>query len=142
MVKVIYDKILDELREDTSAGSSSSVLQVTDVAVEAGVIVGDAVYITDTNKVDKASASSIATSKCIGFVQEFDVDGLATITLAGPANIVVGLQSGDRYFLSETPGQITQTPPTTSGSVIVHVGDAIEPHKLVVGLSRTYTIRA
>ena len=138
-MKIIYDKILEAFRE---GGDPSSILQEIGL-VGPLVAVGDAVYCRSDNVFDRADATSIATCKVVGFVSEINGNE-GTVILSGVLDGILNtLLPGSRYFLDRTsPGKISIAPPTAPGEVIVHVGDAWQSDKLIIGLSKVYTIRS
>jgi len=98
----------------------------TAVATEA-LAANDVVNIYDdtgTLSCRKADASD-GTKKAHGFVKaSVEMGANATIYTDGflPG---VGLTKGSLYFLSETSGLITSTPPTTAGAIVQAIGAAI-----------------
>lgn len=98
---------------------------------------GDKVNIYDatgTATARKADASAGTGKLSQGFV-------IAATSAPGPALVfgvgmentaLTGLTPGEQYFLSDaTPGAITTTAPTASGSVVEYVGVAVSATKLV-----------
>lgn len=85
---------------------------------------GDLVNIHDVGgawRVRKADASSI-TTRAWGFVKAAVTSGnQATVYFEGSNDVLSGL-TPDPYFLSETAGLVTDTPPTTSGAIVQGVG--------------------
>ena len=98
----------------------------TAVATEA-LAANDVVNIYDdtgTLSCRKADASD-GTKKAHGFVKaSVEMGANATIYTDGflPG---VGLTKGSLYFLSETSGLITSTPPTTAGAIVQAIGAAV-----------------
>lgn len=76
-------------------------------------------------RVRKADASAANAGKqCHGFVLAAVSSGAnATVYFEGPNAGVSGMTPGNVY-LSETPGEGTNTPPTTSGSIVQRIGMA------------------
>lgn len=85
---------------------------------------GDYVNLHDVGgawRVRKADASAIGT-RAQGFVKAAVTSGQnATVYFEGSNDVLSALTPGT-YFLSETAGAVTQTPPTTSGSIVQEVG--------------------
>lgn len=85
---------------------------------------GDMVNLHDVGgawRVRKADASALGT-RAHGFVLAAVTSGNnATVYFEGSNTQRSGLTPGT-YFLSETAGAITQTPPTTSGAIVQEVG--------------------
>lgn len=112
----------------------------TDCTID--VEVGDAVYVSADDVVKRANNNDIDTAKVIGFVLEKPTPQTAYLILSGVVSLFTGLVAGKQYFLDGYNGQITDTPPTDAGSVLVGVGMAITSTTLLVGLSNVYTIRS
>lgn len=90
------------------------------------LLIRDAVYISAADNVSKADADAGGNAaKLIGFATAAanDTDPV-NIRKFGTLGGFSGLTAGARQFLSETAGQITETLPTGTGSVIVQAGYA------------------
>lgn len=65
----------------------------------------DAVYISGSNRIAKANASSINTMMCIGFVSS--INGAEyTVQSTGELAGFTGLTPGATYYVGKSPGQI------------------------------------
>jgi hypothetical protein len=84
-----------------------------------------------TPKARKADASALG-KRAVGFVSAAVSSGAtATVNFEGTIAGLSGLVPGDTYFLSATtPGAITNTPPSASGSIVQSVGVAISDTEL------------
>ena len=103
------------------------------------------VYLSDNDKIIRAKADAIGTSKVIGIIYPaaivggtglVAIDGILTAT-AGEwdtvcdESIASGLTFGTYYFLSPTnAGKITSTPPTTANHCVVLLGQAVSATRL------------
>lgn len=99
---------------------------------------GMPVYISSTSKILRAVASSVGTGKVAGLVYDaaiaasasgaYIVSGTlsqATALWDAVTGQTGGLTPGQDYFVDpSTPGRLTTTPPTATGSVISKVGTA------------------
>lgn len=105
---------------------------------------GDVVNIWDdtTAKARKADASASST-KAMGFVNAGITSGASgTVSYDGVITGLSGLTIGATYYLSETAGQITATPPTTSGAIVQKVGWAKSATELVFEPDQRYVVLA
>jgi hypothetical protein len=101
-----------------------SVAGVLSYTCSALVSVGDWVYPTGPNSVDRAQADNIATSRPIGFVASKMTPTTCLVAVAGQAP-GSGLTPSSEVFLSDSvPGGVTSTAPTTPGNYIVPLGVA------------------
>lgn len=125
---------LDESFLPTGVGADVSAIACTE-----DLAAGDYVNIFSSTgyKCRKADASGIAT-KAHGFVKSAFTNGqTATIYHEGSNDVLTGLSPGD-YYLSETAGGVTQTPPTTSGSIVQKVGVSTAATVINTELGETY----
>lgn len=76
------------------------------------------------NQCRKACATSY-TTKADGFVKEAYNQGEKAKVYVRGMLVFGGLKIGSEYFLSETPGAVTSTPPTTTGFISQLVGVAV-----------------
>lgn len=109
---------------------------------EVGVAVRDAVYLKSNGKVEKADASAVGTTPVIGFVSavlggnqvevmtEKILDGFAGLTVAAP------------YYLSETAGEITDTPPDNPGTVVQELALAVAADKILIKIDTDATVNS
>lgn len=78
----------------------------------------DAVYISGSNEVSKANAGADATTDSIGFAASAVSAAVSVeVCTEGVLSGFTGLTAGSRYFLSETSGLITLTPPGANTTV-------------------------
>ena len=96
------------------------------------VAVGDAVFISGSDAVDRADASSAATSPAFAIVRAKPTTTTCLIQSSGEVDAYGGLIVGATYFLSDsTPGGITDTAPI-GGSTQQPLGFARNSTTLVV----------
>ena len=80
-------------------------------------------------RVRKADATATG-KEAQGFVLSTVLSGQsAQVYLEGTVTGLTGLTPG-RYFLSTTPGEITQTPPSGANNVVQYVGNAVSSSEL------------
>jgi hypothetical protein len=105
-----------------------------DVIAGEDVYQGAPAYVVSNNTVNLASAADGTKAKAIGFIVQGASANQATIvqtdgcvdlddwsSVIGTAN----LTPGSTYFLSTTAGQMSTTPPTGDGQVVVTLGMAV-----------------
>jgi len=113
-----------------------------------GVALRDAVYQKSDGTVDKADATTVATSEAfLGFVITMDSPALGQckIRFHGDVTGFAGLTIGETYILSTSPGGIvgvtdTLNPnyPTAAGTVVREVGHAGSASLMFVEASRDF----
>lgn len=115
-----------------SASSAAAAIDTTNyVADTVGVSARDVVYISAAGKVSPADANVEVSSQAIGFATAAALATVAvSVQMDGVLSGFSGLTAGAAYFLSETAGGITTTPPTTSGAQVLLVGYATSTTKL------------
>ena len=103
------------------------------MTAEVSLNIRDIVYISSADNVSPADANAESTARVIGFA-EAAASPAATVSVVtqGALGGFSGLTVGARYFLSETAGGITATPPSTDESCIVQVGYAISTTMLCI----------
>jgi hypothetical protein len=100
---------------------------------------GDVVYFSATGTILKADATSPAKA-AQGYVLAAVANGeQGTVYFDETNSSVTGLTPGRTYYLSTTPGKLTATPPTATGSVVQAIGFSITPTSLHVGLGNPVT---
>lgn len=104
---------------------------------DASVAVGSVVRINGTSA-ENAQADSFVNSKAIGIcVSKSDATTCDVQVTGFTGSILAGLATNTNYFLSDTtPGALTSTPPTTSGSYVIKIGVAYATTRLVLNIER------
>jgi hypothetical protein len=132
---------------DTVEGATAQVNFSATNGNGGAITVGQPVYIDGAGSVDLAQANASTTARVAGLVQD------ASIASAGSGNIqhsgvltsadwtsVVGsatLTAGSRYYLdAATAGQLTATPPDTTGQFVAAVGLALSTTELLIEIER------
>lgn len=129
---------LDETMMPDGVGAD----QLSMVASEA-VTAGDYLYITASGEVAKADASIIA-KKAVCFATE-SVAAMSPVKVKfdDTNTFVAGLTPGVVYFLSDaTAGDVTDTAPTTAGSIVQQVGVALNATTIHSDIAAVPVIRA
>ena len=129
------------------ANQDQSSLETTGTvaSTRATIAANQLVYVNSSGAIDLADASAIATGKVAGAaIANAIANGPVTYTrnmavnITNPAVVVdsapSALESGKYYYLSATnPGNYTRTPDTTtSGSVVVQVGLALDTGNMTI----------
>ena len=114
------------------------------------IVIGQPVYTKANGNVDLAQADAGATVEVLGLVRdasiaaaasgEIQTDGVLTATTGEWDNVTGetgGLTAGAVYYLDpDTPGNLTQTAPTTTGDFVVRVGRAISATAMEISVSQ------
>ena len=125
-----------------------SVAGIAGVAIEAGELL----YLNSSGLLELADASSIDTARVVGmatqsaqpsdpvlYTRNQAADFFYSTTLVDGAPS--GLEPGETYFLSTTPGHWTTTPDTTTpGAVVVSCGIALEIAKMSIEIQTATVI--
>lgn len=119
-------------------GGSASAVQGT-YTCPAGVAVLDAVYLSAAGAVDQADADDVSKQPLIGIVASKPGATTAIVTYYGELGGFVGLTPGDTYYLSTTPGQITNVAPGNPGDIVQRIGFAKDATTLMVMVDRDWT---
>lgn len=100
-----------------------------------------AVYLSQSDTVEAASASAPATAPAVGFIQAKPSAVNAVVQYSGAIDGFSGLTPGATYFLGLTPGTITtDVSAYPTGAIVQRVGYAEDLTTLVIQLDRDYTI--
>lgn len=95
--------------------------------------IGDAVYVSGPGMVAQARANTILTTYVVGIIIAKPSATTCTVQVSDTFGIYSGLTPGVTYFLSDTtPGAITATAPTTTGTLVERVGVAIDSSTIVI----------
>lgn len=132
---------------DTLSAAASEVDVVSKLNDNAGAItLGMPVYVKANGAVDKASASAAGTAKVLGLVQAASISAAASgfiqtdgVIASSDWTAVVGgttLTAGSKYYLSDTAGLLTLTPPSGAGSFVMLVGVAISTTEMEIDTDR------
>jgi hypothetical protein len=118
-----------------SGGGSAGTVEIEVTAGE-GLALGNAVYLHTDGKVYKAANNSTrAIASVFGLVKEAKSTGeTATIIIRGSLTGLSGLTASNEQFLG-TAGALTTTAPSSSGSYVVAVGQAMTASSLDVHLA-------
>jgi hypothetical protein len=114
--------------------SASSVIDTANyVADTAGVSARDMVYVSAAGKVLACDANAESSARAIGFATNTALATAAVnVQSAGVLAGFSGLTAGARYWMSETAGAITSTPPTTSSANLIQAGFGASTTKLQI----------
>jgi hypothetical protein len=105
------------------------------IVCESSVYVGAVIYIDGTtNKATNALADSMDTSNVIGICESKPLTTLCNIRVLGvTGELFTSLDVTKEYFLSNTvAGGIQTTAPSTSGHIMLKVGQPMDDKKLLV----------
>lgn len=108
------------------------------------------VYISNNDTVKLAKADALGTSEVLGLIDygNFGTGINASIRMAGVLETTTGnwdtvtgdsggLTVGDIYFLDpDTAGRLTTTAPTTTGDLVVRIGEALSTTKLRIEIQQ------
>lgn len=107
---------------------------------DVSVNIGDVVYLSSPDLIDKADADDILKQPLIGIVQSKNSLIEAIVLYTGELTGFVGLIPGSTYFLSKISGQFTTDPPLDEGAIVQKVGFAKNSTTLVVLIDRDYIV--
>jgi len=120
--------IIGALNELQAIGGASQTLEGTYTAGAGGILISDAVYISATDTVLKADASTdTIAARFLGVAEaaisaassgQIIAEGIATTRFDNGLT----LTAGDEVWLSETAGNLTNVIPTTANAVMLSVG--------------------
>lgn len=121
------------ISQTTRPGSTPDIL-VPDLDCDSSVAVGDWVRYDAFNILIKAQADSVDGAHVVGLVEEKTTSTKCVVRVAGVSKaLFIGLDVSKEYFLSSvSAGQMTVSPPTASGEVLLSLGQPITPTKFIV----------
>jgi hypothetical protein len=145
---VVNGQVQEIAPGDTLSAASSEVDVVAKNNDNAGAItIGMPVYVKGNGNVDKASAAAAGTRAVLGLVKDASIaaaasgfiqtDGVLTSADWTAVAGVATLTAGAIYYLSTTAGQLTTTPPSSSGNYVCKVGIAISTDTLEIDTDRS-----
>jgi hypothetical protein len=105
---------------------------------DAGVAVGDWVYVDAAGLAQQARANAAGTVGAIGIVTAKPTYATATVQFAGEVTLA-GLTAGAAYYLSAaTAGAMTDTAPSTVGQFVQRLGRAKSATVLLIQVDGDY----
>ena len=108
-----------------ASASSASNVDNTYTAGAGGISARDCVYISAADTILPADADAESTAKVIGIAPSaITAAASGSVRSAGLVTGFSGLTAGARYWLSQTAGAITTTPPSGAGVVLYQIGYA------------------
>lgn len=114
-------------------GPPGQVIVDANVPCNSSVSIGDWVVMDSGGIAQKASASSLATSNVFGLVGTKLTSTLANVLIVGVSSaLFTSLDLTKEYYLSETPGEMTTTPPSSPGSVVLKLGQPYSSTRFVI----------
>jgi hypothetical protein len=117
-----------------TADSLGTNIVLTNVPCESSVYIGAAVFMQSNGIAKNAIATSLTESNIIGIVEAKPGLNVCNIRVLGVTpDIFTGLDVSLEYFLSDTiPGGLQTSVPTTSGHVVLRVGQPFSDKSLLV----------
>lgn len=109
---------------------SKATLLLASQTIDASVAVGKVCELT-TSGWNEADATAEGTADGLLGICTYVNTGVGTIIIQG-IYTTTGLSAGTLYWLSETEGQWTSTKPTTVGTIVKFVGQAISTTQLLL----------
>lgn len=119
----------------TTLADASANTVISDVPCDPAVYVGSAVIMDSMGIAQNALADNEVNANVIGIVQAKSSTTLCTIRFLGvtDGDIFAGLDVTKEYFLSAiTPGLITTTATSASGTVLLRIGQPFSATKFLV----------
>lgn len=130
----IQSKIVEN--DHGSGGGSTGDNTIENITCDASVAVGNLVRLNGTI-ISNALANNFTNSKVIGICISKSAATTCNVQVTGfTSDIYVGLTANTLYFLSDsTPGAITTTPPTASGTVVQSIGKPKSSTSMVINIT-------
>jgi hypothetical protein len=119
----------DYVRRDDAGGN----VVLENVPCEPDALVSHAVRMSAGIAI-RAIANNSTNGNVIGIIENKVSSTLANVRILGlSSSIFTGLSENEDYYLSSTiAGELTTTPPTAPGSVVIRVGQAFSGTELIV----------
>jgi hypothetical protein len=124
----------------SSGGGTNSVLNLTTLDTVAEY---QSVRVSGVNTVLKSDASSVTSMPVFGITLDSGLIGqeVRVLTSGIVTNPLWAFTAGAEIYASEiTPGELTETPPTTTGTVVQKLGIAIRPDTMYFNPDLTYDV--
>lgn len=130
----IQSKIVENDHGQNGGSTGDNTIQ--DITCDSTVAVGNVVRMNGSTVVN-ALADNFTNSKVIGICVSKSAATICNVQVTGfTADIFAGLTTNDLQFLSDvSPGQLTTTPPTASGSVVQLVGKPKSATSLIINIT-------
>lgn len=141
--KVLWYNSISGNLEYTYLGPSSPNVIIDNVTCLSSVYIGALVKMNGSGVAENAQADVVANSNVIGVCEAKASSTICTIRVCGVTTaIYAGLDPTKEYFLSDTvAGGITTTPPTSSGNVVLKIGQPFSATEMLV-LKGTRLVRS
>lgn len=131
-------EVVEDLSKHTMTASASNIL-----------VRGAPVYVSSNNIAELADASAVATAQVLGLVlvgafidQPVVVLSEGSIDQSDWSAVTSGttLTAGSVYYLSATEGEMTTTPPSGNGDVVVRLGIAVTTTKFDIEVNEVVSL--
>ncbi|KKL61595.1 hypothetical protein LCGC14_2193730 [marine sediment metagenome] len=148
---VIVNGQMQQLQSGDTLDASANEVDVVDMTNNnaSPIVIGNTVFCDAAGGVDLAQANAAGTVEVLGFVKPTSIaaassgsiqtDGIlaaTTVQWDAVAGTTGGLTPGTVYYLDPTtPGNITETAPTSGGQYVIRVGKAIRTTELEISIT-------
>ncbi len=131
-----FDRLLRQIEDELDAASIRS----APYNCPADLQMGDVVFLSGEDSIDRADANEDGMNPVLGFILDKVSPTMARVRYGGELPAFTGLVAGTTYYLSMTPGEITDTPPNVPGSIVQKLGVARNETTLVIQINRNITV--
>ena len=118
--------------------------ELVSIATSETLASGDLVHIWDnagTPAVRKADATATNKFRAFGIVKDnYTHPSVADVYLTGAVSGYSGLTIAVPYFLSETPGLLTTTAPTTAEAIVQKIGESLSSTEIDLEIQQPVTL--
>lgn len=127
----------DTVADYTSGNTPPGDNVLENLTCSASVAVGSIVRISGSTIV-RALANNLTNSRVLGICISKSNATTCNVQVCGfTPNIFAGLSTVNSYYLSDTTlGAITTTPPTTSGSYVIRIGQTLTGTNIIIQIER------